>query len=131
MLLLDIGPDFDLACKAMIEANPQLGLPPHYAKDHERRPVVLRNLSNQILALERRCLAKKKPLTRQKRYQIIAAAAQIFIKMAVQQRDQSVMSEADKYMFQRKDSLKKEVESLGIVKEVKSVQKDLTTPRKA
>jgi hypothetical protein len=118
MFLFDVARDFDYACKVMIEKNPQLGLPWTFIRDHERRPVVLNNVCKQIMALESRAMKKNKVFDPRARKEVIAAAAQMFVKLAVQQRDQSVLSEADKFLIQEKDKAKREVQEMGILKEV-------------
>ena len=118
MFLFDIARDFDLACKKMLENNPHLDIPWTFIKDHERRPVVLESVCRQILTLERKAQIKKHLLNPRTRYEIIAACAQLFVKLAIQQRDQSVLSQADKFLIEEKDKAKREVEEMGILQEV-------------
>lgn len=125
MFLFDVARDFDTACKAMLDKNEHLGIPWTFIKDHERRPVVLTNICRQILSLEHKAEVTKLRFTQKDRKQIIAACAQLFVKMAIQQRDQSVLSEADKYLISEKDKAKREVEEMGILKEVNSAQKSI------
>lgn len=117
MFLFDVARDFDIACQRMLEVNPQLNIPWNFIKDHERRPVVLRNVCAQIMSLERKAQLKKTILVPRARKELIAAAAQLFVKLAVQQRDQSVLSEADKYVMTLKDQAKEEVKEMGVLKE--------------
>lgn len=125
MFLFDVARDFDIACKAMLDKNQHLGIPWTFIKDHERRPVVLTNICRQILSLEHKAQVTRHKLTARNRKEIIAACAQLFVKMAIQQRDQSVLSEADKYLIEEKDKAKREVEEMGILKEVNHAQKSI------
>lgn len=118
MFLFDIARDFDIACQKMLENNAHLNVPWTFIKDHERRPVVLDSVCRQIMTLERKALIKKHLLNPRTRYEIIAASAQLFVKMAIQQRDQSVLSEADKFLISEKDKAKREVQEMGILQEV-------------
>ena len=118
MFLFDVARDFDIACKAMLDKNKHLDVPWTFIKDHERRPVVLDSVCRQIITLERKAQIKKHLLNPRTRHEIIAASAQLFVKMAIQQRDQSVLSEADKFLIQEKDKAKREVEEMGILQEV-------------
>lgn len=122
MFLFDVTRDFDLACKKMLENNSHLNVPFSFIQNHERRPVVLDAVCRQVIALERKAMVKKSLLNPRTRYEVIAATAQLFVKMAIQQRDQSVLSEADKFLIQEKDKAKREVEEMGILQERKSIQ---------
>lgn len=124
MFLFDVTRDFDLACKKMLENNAHLNVPWSFIKDHERRPKVLDAVCRQVIALERKAQIKKHLLNPRTKYEVIAASAQLFVKMAIQQRDQSVLSEADKTLIQEKDKAMREVEEMGILQERKSVQVD-------
>ena len=106
MLLLDITTEFDLACTRELAQQPEIL---SFVKRHERRNVVLGNLCQQVVLFERTFRGQK---TREKRSQIIDAAALMFISAVKRQREESNWSHARKAQERAKGSLRQEVSRL-------------------
>ena len=106
MLLLDITTEFDLACSKELAAQPELL---SFVKRHERRPLVLGNLCQQVLMFER---SFRGPKTREKRSQIIETTASMFISAVKRQRDESNWSHARKAHERSKGAVREEVSRL-------------------
>lgn len=92
MLLFDITTNFDKACDAFLkDKEPDLLA---FVKRHERRTLVLNNLCDQVLRLEKRFGGKTKAGMRN---QIIAATAAMFIDACREHHKQKTWSDAEKH----------------------------------
>jgi len=116
MLLFDVQRDFDKACKVMLQKNPHLNIPWNFVKDHERYPLVIQKVCNQVLMFERGLTQGQR--TAYNRSQLIQAHAQLFVKFAIQNRDHTVMSEADRTLLEVGNKAQKEVREMGVIKEL-------------
>ncbi len=118
---LKVTEQFDYACKKMLEANEELKVPLRFIAKHERRELVLRKLSKQIYIFEKGLRAGQK--TAYNRYQLIAAHAQLFIKFAIQERDNKLKSKAETYRETARERAMEEVKEMGIFKEIDNGKK--------
>jgi hypothetical protein len=110
MLLFDVTAQFDRAVKKFTIDNPQLEF---FARHHERRPVVLRNLCREILTFEARFKAK---VTKEKRDWLIDETVKMFLSAIKVQRDQETWSSAQKALVRSQKDTQDAVSSL--IKEV-------------
>lgn len=116
MLLFDVQNLFDMACKTMLDKNPELKVPWRFIKDHERYPLTLRKLCQQVLYFEQGARTGRK--TAYNRYQLIAAHAQLFIKLAIQHKDESVKSKADLHKEQIESRPLRDAQEQGLIQEM-------------
>lgn len=94
MLLFDVTLKFDAAVKVICKRQHVDELVA-FCRDHEKRPVVLNNLCEQVLMFEKRFAphANAKP---ERLNEIIATVAYQFVRAIKAQRDEQLMSEAAK-----------------------------------
>ena len=121
MFLFDVTKKFDQCCEALCRKDLT---DPHselnvdllrFIKDHERRPLVLSSLCDQVLALENRF---KSRADTKRRNQIIAATAQMFVSAVKKHRDQQMLSDLEKSRIKREAEKYDDAKSL--IKEVRS-----------
>lgn len=110
MFLFDVTSEFNKRCRELCADQPELYT---FSRDHERKPVVLKNLCQQIVQYEQRF---KSRLEKEKRDLLIDTVARMFIQGIREQRDQALWSEARKSQERNRDNLKKEI--AGFLKEV-------------
>jgi hypothetical protein len=115
MFLFDVKRDFDAACKIMLEKNPELKVPWRFIAEHERYFLTVNRLCQQVVYFEQGAKTGRK--TAYNRHQLIAAHAQLFVKFAIQHRDQSIKSKADLAKEQIQNRAVQQVQDEGIIKE--------------
>lgn len=114
---LEIIKQFNIACREMVKLDPSMMKDGEellrFAENHERRQPMLVNLTAQIHGYEKNYGRKRVgPQAASDRNQIIAATAQLFMKAIKLQRDQSLLSAAEKSRVANEGALKKEVKEL-------------------
>lgn len=96
MLLLDIVGMFDSAVERQLKGQPQADQLIPFIKNHERKPIALRGVCQEILLYEKRFRTR---LNVKQRDEIINACVTAFIHLAKKHRDEQNMSEAAKHQL--------------------------------
>lgn len=120
--LLDIVVEFDQQCKIVAgEIGPKLGISPHdiatFIKNHERRPVVLTNLSREIQAFERKFRHKGPEWLRANRSNITYTTAKLFAEMAKLHKDAILGNKPSDTQSLEQSRLQERVQELGFVED--------------
>ena len=121
--------EFDRACVIAVQANPVLRVHEaellRFARSHERRPLVLKNLAGQLRQVET-FLGKGDLLRNQKRRAAtIEAVAALFMAAIKVKRDQDNWSPARRIQEAHKKSLHDDVAQL-----IREVPRDGSSPKK-
>jgi hypothetical protein len=111
MFLVDVTSDFDLACAEICRGKPEgFAL---FVKEHERRPLVLRNLCHQILTAEKRMRVK---FDATMRMELVRSVASMFVSAIELKREQDNWSASRKIQEDSKGQIYKDVAHL--IKEI-------------
>lgn len=102
-MLLDVTAKFNTCIDELAENKDMV----RFIKDHERRPVVLENLSKEILNYEKNFMHGKQ--TRRHVNEMIASTAQMFYEMAKLHREQHNLSRAEQDRMTQDEGIKKEL----------------------
>lgn len=109
-IMAQVRTDFDFCAKELTKTEPELQ---RFILDHERKPLVLRSLAEQLYNLELK-FGKKNVM--QERRKLVAGVTEMFVKAARLHKEQQNMSDIAKHTVSAEERARQEME--GVLTEV-------------